>query len=794
MRKKTQASKRRKSPNKIRTIFLSILSIVALTSFIIVSYILFDVVRTVNGNKVIDLKYYQQNQDQTTFIYAKDKDDNLVEIAKLHGEKNRVWVTHEEMSEWMGKAFVAIEDKRFYDHDGVDWYSSTLGIVNSAVNTGKVRGGSTITQQLIKNLTGEAGRNLNRKYNEMLYALNMEKYYDKDEILEAYLNTIYLSHNCYGVQTASQTYFGKDVSELNLAECAAIAGITQYPGKYDPLWYPEETKKRQKTCLIAMLDEGFITREEYDEALAYELIYTNSENYVPDEEVEVEKSTDNDVQSYYVDYIITSVIRDLKAQGYSNYEATNMIYSGGLRITAAVDMEIQEYAEDVYVNRTGFPGEVVSSSAELAQSAITIMDYSGRIVAMVGGAGEKTENRSNNRAAAAIRQPGSSIKPLSIYAPAIEENVITWSSKIKNYGINWNGKRWPNNYGGNPGSPNSYVTSQYAVAISYNTVPAQILMKMGFDVSYDYLKNKFNISTYSDAKDSESPSALATGGSSGGVTTLQMSAAFATFGNGGKYFKPYAYYEVKNNQGEVILKNSEENEFQQAISPETAYVMNQMLQTVYYGAGGTGRGYAVTNHRTFGKTGTSSSNHDRWVVGGTSYYVAAVWFGYDYNKEVRASGNPAGDIFHKIMNYAHKDLEPKEFEKDTDKVVKAAYCVGSGRIASAGCGAKAYGWYKSSNMPGVCTNCYVYGDAIGEPGGEDEVSTEPGETTTGGEGGGEDITGEPTTGGGSTPPPVTEPTAPPVTEPTAPPVTEPPTIPQPPRPTSPGVPTPAEAE
>ena len=611
MRKKAQTSKKRMSPKKnsgfspIKGIFL----IGVMTCIIICCYVLTDMISTVNGERIIDLEYYQQNQDQTTIIYAKNEKDDWVELTKLHGEKNRIWVDLDDIPDYMSKAFIAIEDKRFNDHKGVDWFSMTLGIGKSAVQAlvsedKSVRGASTLTQQLIKNLTGENGRNINRKYNELLAALNLEKYYDKDDILEAYLNTIYLSHNCYGVQTAAETYFGKDVSELNLAECAAIAVITQTPAKNDPLWQPENNKNRQEWCLGRMLEDGMITEEEYEEAVNYELIFTNSDKYVADDKAEVETVTDNDIQSYYVDYVITSVIRDLKEQGYSNYEATKMIYSGGLRIYSAVDTKIQKIVEDVYVYRSGFPSEVVNSSSELAQSAMTIMDYSGRIVAMVGGAGEKTENRSNNRAVAAIRQPGSSIKPLSIYAPAIEEDYITWSSKIMNYGISWQGSIWPTNYGGVTGSPDSFVTAQYAVAISYNTVPAQILMKMGFKLSYDYLKNTFKISTYNDKLDSGSPSALATGGSSGGATTLEMAAAFSSFGNGGKYYEPYCYYEVKDNKGEVILQKKADDDYEQIISPETAYVMNQMLQTVFYGSGGTARGYAVANHRTFGKTGT----------------------------------------------------------------------------------------------------------------------------------------------------------------------------------------------
>ncbi len=730
MRKKTQTSKKRVSPKKKKKFggFLAVLFVGIMTCVIVCCYVLSDMISTVNGDRIIDLEYYQQNQDQTTIIYAKDKKGDFVEISKLHGEKNRVWVDIEDMSEWMGKAFIAIEDKRFNEHKGVDWYSSTFGIIRSAISSGNIRGGSTLTQQLIKNLTGEDGRNINRKYNEMLSALNMEKYYEKEDILEAYLNTIYLSHNCYGVQTASETYFGKDVSELNLAECAAIAGITQYPGYYDPLWKPEANKERQKLCLSMMLEQGMITQEEYEEAINYELIFTNSDKYVAEDKVEVETIKDNDVQSYYVDYVISRVISDLKKLGYSHYEATRMIYSGGLHIYSAIDLEIQSKVDDVYVYRAGFPSETVNSSSELAQSAMTIMDYSGRIVALAGGAGEKTENRSNNRAVAAIRQPGSSIKPLTIYAPAIEEDYITWSSMIKNYGISWQGSIWPTNYGNNPGSPDSYVTAQYAVAISYNTVPAQLLMKMGFELSYDYLKNSFHITTYSDSQDSVSPSALATGGSTGGVTTLQMAAAFASFGNGGKYYEPYCYYEVKDNKGEVILQKNDE--YEQAVSPETAYVMNKMLQTVFYGSGGTARGYAVANHRTFGKTGTTTSNKDRWCVAGTSYYVAAVWYGYDYNKQIKESGNPAGRIFETIMNDIHKDLPEQEFEKYTDDAVSRTYCTNSGLIAGSECPSTATGWYKKSNIPAVCSG------GCGAPEeGEDESTTKtdnpnPSETTT----------------------------------------------------------------
>lgn len=703
MRKKSPVrnSKNHKKMNKALLAVLAVLFTGFLTCVIIGSYVLFDVIRTVNGDRLIDLEFYKQNQDQTTIIYANDAENNPVELARLHGAQNRVWVSKDNMSEWMGKAFVSLEDKRFEKHNGVDWVRTILGVAKSKFK----QGGSTITQQLIKNLTGENGRTVNRKYNEILSALNLEKYYDKDVILEAYLNTVYLSHGCYGVKTAAETYFGKDVSELNLAECASLAAITQSPGEYDPLWNPDNNKKRQEYCLRSMLEQKVITQEQYDEAVAYELIFTNSEKYVEKEDnSDKDTAVDNEIQSYYVDYVISSVIKDLKAAGYSHYEATKMIYSGGLRIYSAVDTKVQDILEDVYVHRTNFPSERVSSVEDQAQSAMTIMDYSGRVVAIVGGAGEKTENRSNNRAVSAARQPGSSIKPLSVYAPGIEENYITWSSKIKNYGITWKGKIWPTNYGGDPGSPNSFLTVQYALAISYNTVPAQLLMMMGFKTSYSYLTEKFHISTLNPDIDSQAPSAMVTGGTNGGITTLEMAAAYASFGNGGKYYKPYCYYKVTDSTGEnVILQNNPEGE--QIISPESAYVMNELMRTVVTSSYGTGRNYGVKGFTTYMKTGTTTDNFDKWCCAGTPYYVAAVWFGYDYNKEIKASGNPAGLIYKTVMDRVHKGLAVKSFEQYTDQVVQKAYCTSSGLLAGSGCTSKAMGWYKLSNLPGVCASC-----------------------------------------------------------------------------------------
>ncbi len=755
MRKKTSKSVNKKPLQERKGLlaFLAVFFTFAMVGVICVSYVLHDVIKTVNGDRLIDLDFYKENQDQTTIIYAYDESNNPVELVRLHGSENRVWVESENMSEWMGKACVALEDKRFEKHHGVDWIRTIGGVVKSKFK----QGGSTITQQLIKNLTGENGRTINRKYNEILSALNLEKHYDKPVILEAYLNTIYLGQGCYGVKTAAERYFGKDVKDLNLAECACIAAITQSPGVYDPLVYPitekankkqsMSLKERQEMCLKMMLEQKMITKEQYEEAVNYKLIFTNSEEYVASEDnKENELTHENEIWNYYVEYVISSVIKDLKAAGYSNYEANRMIYSGGLRIYSAVDLKIQDIVDDVYTNRKNFPTQAVSDKKDLYQSAMTIMDYSGRVVAICGGAGEKTENRSNNRAISAIRQPGSSIKPLSIYAPAIEDNFITWSSKIKNYGIAWDGGIWPENYGGDPGSPNSYVTAQYALSISYNTVPAQILMMMGFEKSYGYVTDKFHISTLRN-DDRYSPSPLATGGTTGGTTTLEMAAAFATFGNGGQYYKPYCYYEVKNSTGEnIILKTNSEPE--QIISPETSYIMNQLLRTVFTGSAGTARGYGVKGFTTFGKTGTTTNNFDRWCVAGTPYYIAAVWFGYDYNKQIMASGSPAGRIFKTVMDRVHDGLAAKSFDQFSDKVVQRRYCTQTGLLASSSCYSTATGWYKMSNLPAICAGCKRVEPPVEKPTNPEESTSATQQEPT--------STAAPETTTAAPPPPVSE--------------------------------------
>lgn len=711
-------TRNKKKMSKPLTALLAILITGVVTVAIVGIYFLIFAVSFVNGEPKINLEEYKQNQDQTTFIYAKGEDGKDIEINRLHGEQNRIWVDYNDTNpeesvipKNLANAYIALEDKRFRKHNGVDWSRTiSASIKNVLLKDKNPTGGSTLTQQLIKNLTGENKRILNRKFYEILAALNLEKNVSKEAILEAYMNTIYMSHGCYGVQTASEKYFGKNVQDLNLAECASLAAITKAPSANDPLKNPEKNRIRQEYCLDMMLQEEMITQEEYDEAMAYKMVFTNSEDFVASDDLESSKNqSQNKIQSYYVDFVIQSVIKDLMNQyGMSKSQASSMIYSGGLRIYSAVDLNVQEAMESIYVNEANFPKP--KKGFEDRQSAMTIMDYKGRIVGMVGGVGEKTQNRGLNRAANSVRQPGSSIKPLTIYTPAIENKYVTWSSLVKNYGIDnyyKDGKPGPHNYGGDPGSPTSYVNVQKAICKSYNTVPAQLAKQMGFKKCFNYATQKFHLSNLVDPTDINA-SSMAVGGTHKGVTTLEMAAAYAAFGNGGMYYEPYCYYKVTNSNGDVLLQKAEEPEGERAMSPETADIMNELLQTVVTDAAGeaTARNYGLKNSVLFAKTGTTSEDKDRWFVGGTPYYVGAVWFGCDKQKSISdyVSGNPAGKTFDYVMNKVHKSLKKIDFKKSSP-VEQHYYCTRTGLIAGDNCPSKAMGWYSKNNMPGTCVSC-----------------------------------------------------------------------------------------
>lgn len=666
--KKNKKKKKKKHTGLFVTFtFLFCIFVAAMLTIIIVgTNVLEYATNFVDGDIVVNLDDYKNNQNQTSIMYAYDDNGNTIELARLHGEENRIWVDYDEMPENLLWAFVCLEDKRFYEHSGVDWVRTIAVVVKPEY---KGQGGSTITQQLIKNLTDDNEATYNRKFGEILRALNLEKNYSKKEILEAYLNTVSLGSGCYGVKTAAETYFGKEVSELTLLECATLAGITQAPYSQNPYADYEACMKRKDTCLEKMLEEGKITQKQYNKNHKKNTkVLKKGSSTSSSSTTTTQKS---EIYSWYEEYVIDQVIKDLQTKYEYDYnEAWRKVYYGGLKIYAAVDLDIQDIVEDSYENRKGFPSAYKDKNGNLPDSSIVIMDYEGRIVALAGGTGKKTTNRAYNRATdtRAKRQPGSSIKPLSVYAPAVDIGAITASSVILEKAITLpNGTVWPRNFNGDHGS-GSYITVQEALVRSLNTVPARILEEnLGVSTAFRYCNEKFhlNLSTYDQDR-----SPMAVGGTNTGVTTLEMASAFATFGNGGRYFEGYSYYKVTDRKGNVILDNTSQQP-EQAIKDSTAQSLLGMMTKAVTQSNGTGYGSKISGFQTFAKTGTTSDNCDKWYCGGTPYYVTAIWYGYNERADLHTgTSNPSKTIFKYIFSQIHQGLPSKSFT-DTEKSVDA---------------------------------------------------------------------------------------------------------------------------
>ena len=608
----------------------------------------------------------------TSVIYVQNEEGNWEEYQRLHGTENRIWVGIDKVPQYLKDAFIAIEDERFETHSGVDWKRTAAAVGNKLLKFDSSEfGGSTITQQLIKNVTNDKGRNAMRKFREIVRALLIERKLNKTEILEAYLNTISLGNGICGVQVASNYYFNKDVSELTLTECAALAAITKNPTAYNPESGAEANTLRRRTVLDKMLELEKITYEEYDKAYNTPLVLDNSR----EDDLELE------INSYFVDALIDQVIDDL-AEKYnlSTSLASTMFYNGGFKIYATVNPEIQSKMEEVYLDiDTYFPQTVKNDDGEKThvQSAMTVMDYSGHIVGIVGGAGEKTTNRGLNRATDSPRQPGSTMKPIGVYALAIDKDIVNYTSKVLDKPIEHyyeDGKSGPKEwYGYYKGT----VKLNYAIRKSMNTVPVRLLQEIGIDNSYDFLVNKLHCEHLVEAD--KNLAALALGGTNYGLTTTESAAAYAIFGNQGVYHKPTTYYKIERPNGEVVLEYDETGE--QVIGKDSATVMNHLLQEVVYGREGPGRGISgYSSMKAYAKTGTSSESNDLWMVAGTPYYVGSVWYGFDLQKEV-SNGSAAAKIWKDVMKDVHKGLEKKEFEDSEDVVKKGiGYYKKNGRM------------------------------------------------------------------------------------------------------------------
>lgn len=672
----------------------------------------------------------------TTIIY--DLEGN--EIQQLHGEDaNRIYAQLDQIPKHMQDAVIAIEDKRFWTHNGIDIQGIFRAIISN-IKKGdlKASGASTLTQQILKNNVLSKEKAFKRKIQEQYLAIQLEKKIDKNKILELYLNTSSFGRGTLGVQAAANTYFNKDISEITIGEAAVIAAITQRPTYYDPVANPENNRTRQMIVLQEMLDQEYISKEEFDLAAA-ENVYENIQ--IINEALENQSD-----YSYFVDEVIRSVAEDLKVQkGYTENEAFNLIYRGGLSIYVTQDKKMQEIVDNVYTNDDLFPPEsemyavrllytlsvqksdgpkhhyeeaefrtneeaeahieklksewVTGNDKILAekalfipqpQSAIVIIDYhTGHVKAISGGRGEKIGNQTFNRATQAKRQPGSTFKILAAYLPAIDAMDYTLGTVVDDVpfsvslggGTSYSPKNWydhqPFNYRGlNP--------VRVAIKDSMNIIAVKTLYDIGPQTAFDYLLNLgFTSLVDSEVMDGKTYTdknlSLALGGITRGVSPLELTAAYGAIANNGVYIKPTFYTKVLNHSGAILLNN--EPETKTVMKETTAFLLTSAMQSVITGGTGT-----LANFKTMpiaGKTGTSQDDEDLLLSAYTPYYVATVWMGYDKPKKMRYSYSYHAVIWREIMKEIHEDLPYKDFSRPNG-IVSASICSVSGKLAVPG--------------------------------------------------------------------------------------------------------------
>ena len=650
----------------------------------------------------IDLHSAKLNE--TSYIYVYDDNGKAKQYMQLYSSENRVMVDFDDIPDYMIDAIVAIEDKRFYEHHGVDWYR-TAGAIFSLSTGGSQFGGSTLTQQLIKNITNDNDVSITRKLKEIFRALNVEREFTKDEILESYLNSVNFGGNNNGIQAAATAYFNKDVKDLSLAECAAIVGITQNPSQYNPLFFPENNKERRETVLWAMYDQGKITKREYSDAMDESAIMTFAEanNYIEEESEEIDEEQ---IQNWYIDTLFSDLRTDLAEYlDISETAASNKIYTEGLKVYCAMDLAVQEQAEETIRNFSWFaPGAYPD-----LQCGFVMMDYDGKIISIVGSNKEKEGNLEWSRAIDSALQPGSTIKGVTAYPLAINNGNLYYSSIVHDVPMdNWfqdTGAPGPNNW---YRSYSGDMLLPEAIEISANAPVANVLRDLvdpngedGVRFAYDYVTNKLGWTHLDFEVDSQNMAGLSIGGFHGGATVRDMAKAYTLLGNGGKSYKPYTYYYVTDADDNVIIDNREQDPIQ-AITEETAAIMNRLLNYNIQTSHSTNAGETrIEGWDIIGKTGTTDADTNSWFCGCSPYCAAAIWVGYDTPKTVENT-TIATKLWKVLMEQYLKDKEHKDYEFPDDLIV-AQYCPYTGLLANTGCGAGHYGYYNKNNLPEYCS-------------------------------------------------------------------------------------------
>lgn len=667
--KKEKNAKTKKKHPKLKKAILIILALMVL-AFLILAGI-------VAGIFFSDKFVLTEEDLKITNMNGVIKDKNGEIIGTLSGDENRKIVTFDDMPEYLPKAFIAIEDKRFYEHNGVDIKRTAYATIMYALNRGDsaAGGGSTITQQLVKNLMNdkadEGSAGIERKIREMARAYNVEKILSKDQILELYLNKIFMGSTVYGVGMASEYYFNKPVAELDLAQCAFLAGINHTPNSYNPFDEEEDNseiiKKRTKEVLYQMKDQGYITNEE-----EYNLAVQEVENGLAFSQGNLNSKIS---YSYHTAEAIKSAIADIqKEKDVDEDTAKMMIYNKGYTIYTTQDTSIQdrmeeEFLKDKYIKSGKEKKDDGTLLNNHTQAAMVIIDHkTGQVVATVGGLGSDSNSIGVNRAVRG-KQTGSSMKPLACEAVALENGVITAGTVYDDSATNFGGGYNPHNSGGF----NGLMTIRTALAQSSNIVHLKIIKEVGPANAMKFLSS---VGIDVDAKHESITLALGTAD----VSPLNMAAAYAAIANNGEYISPIFYTKVEDANGNVVVESKQET--RRVMSEANAYILQNLLTAP--ARSGTASVCYMSNMDVGAKTGSTDHYVDRWLCGFTPYYTAATWFGFDYSELPVFSGNNAANIWAAVMKDVHKNLPTARFQKPSN-VVYAKICQDSGCLATDSC-------------------------------------------------------------------------------------------------------------
>ena len=670
-------------------------SILIIGALLIVSAICFGVFSFViyssmdsNDEETIEALLNESVRGRTTTYYAYDKGE-LCRVYQNSDGKCQTYVRLEDVCDYLKLGFISAEDRGFYNHCGIDIRRTLGAAINYIFHPSRGFGASTITQQVIKNVSGRAERTLGRKICEMIRAIRIEQRHTKDEIFEAYLNVIPMSRNVYGVYEASMVYFGKTPKELDLAEAATIVGITNAPSKYDPFKNPEACLNKRNNVLYAMLDNKSITREEYDKAKSVPLAVADN------------SGINDDVSSWFIESARKEILSDLMSEYGISLSAARLLLSNGTRVILTMDMEIQKLLEERFEDTSKF-SEAIDDGLSYA---MVINDVkSGNTVGIVGGVGKKSADKILNMAEIK-RPPASTFKPLAIYAPAIDRGLINWATVFDDVPLSFEKKSaetvpYPKN------SPDQYdglTTVKDAVRLSKNTVAMRIYEMRGAKAVISDLEKLFDIKL---CEKDNSAAPLALGQLTEGITLRQLVNAYTVFPRDGVSAGGKCYEEVLDAENNTILRQNSKSD--RVIKPATAQIMNQLLMTVT--DSGTARSLEIKNYiATAGKTGTSSMDRDRLFVGYTPFYCAGIWCGYkDSDNAVERGVSGHLKIWDDVMQAVHQQkLSKNQYNQSfsTDKLVLKKYCKDSGERIKEEClldprqNREEYGYFSLDDQP-----------------------------------------------------------------------------------------------